>query len=109
MLFFYLQKWGGVTKVVILEDDPDLRSLLGQILKFNSPCESLAVASLDEMKKCRDEVLGSNLCLLDIDLGVGKPTGLDAFEWLSQLEYSGKIFFLTGHARSHPLVVKARK
>jgi FixJ family two-component response regulator len=49
------------------------------------------------------------LAILDINLGEGQPSGLDAYHWLRESGFEGKIVFLTGHARSHPLVSQARQ
>ena len=47
-------------------------------------------------------VLACDVALLDVNLGAGKPSGVDAYHWLRRSGYKGRICFLTGHARSHP-------
>src|SRR5579862_5380074 len=55
----------------------------------------------------REEALGSRLAILDVNLGPGCPSGLDAHSWLAAEHFSGRIVFLTGHAQSYPLVERA--
>jgi FixJ family two-component response regulator len=54
-----------------------------------------------------DAALGCAVALLDVNLGARQPSGLDAYRWLRDHEYRGRVCFLTGHARSHPLVGQA--
>lgn len=56
-----------------------------------------------------EAVLSTQVIVLDIDLGFRQPTGLDAFLWLRKNNYQGKVFFLTGHGRSNPMVSQAEK
>jgi DNA-binding response OmpR family regulator len=48
-----------------------------------------------------------DLAILDINLGAGSPSGLAGYRWLREHEFAGRVVFLTGHARSHPLVAEA--
>ena len=60
-------------------------------------------------ERLRVGALGCGLALLDINLGAGVPSGLDAYRWLKDNGFPGRTVFLTGHARSHPLVREARE
>jgi FixJ family two-component response regulator len=93
--------------VVILEDDSDLRASLKEAVSeiTKSPC--VDVASYNAMAAREDEVLHTSLAILDINLGPGAPSGLDAHEWLVKHAYRGRVVFLTGHARSNALVASA--
>jgi FixJ family two-component response regulator len=93
--------------VVLLDDDEDLRAALGDLVQHltNLPC--LTLCNVAELVAHRDEVLGSGLAILDINLGPGQPSGLDAHAWLAKEGFRGRVAFLTGHARSHPLVARA--
>jgi FixJ family two-component response regulator len=53
-------------------------------------------------------VLKTEVAILDLELGFNQPNGIDAYDLLKRHNYKGKIFFLTGHGRNHPLVQKAR-
>jgi ActR/RegA family two-component response regulator len=56
-----------------------------------------------------DAALSCSLAILDINLGAGQPSGLDALNWLNERRFSGRTVFLTGHARTFPLVEEARR
>ncbi|HLT37708.1 MAG TPA: response regulator [Enhygromyxa sp.] len=82
--------------------------LLCEVVRSLAHGECLAVRSLEDLVACQDEALSCDLVLLDVNLGVGASTGLDALEWLRAHDFKGRIVFLTGHARTHPLVERAR-
>jgi FixJ family two-component response regulator len=44
---------------------------------------------------------------LDINLGVDSASGIDAYRWLRDTGFGGRIAFLTGRARTHPMVQEA--
>jgi DNA-binding NtrC family response regulator len=93
--------------VLILDDDDDLRAALGETLEsiFGRPW--VGAGSVDELRALEARLGACDLAILDINLGRGKPSGLDALDWLKKVGFLGRITFLTGHARSHPLVDKA--
>lgn len=95
------------SKILFLDDSEDMRDLMGILAKSKLGEECLTLDSFDALKSHEAEALDSSLAILDVNLGKGKPSGLDAFNWLIEHHFKGKIFFLTGHARSHPLIVKA--
>ena len=96
-----------VKRVLFLEDDRDLREIVVLMLQeLGVGCD--AVATVEEM---RATVAGStgafDLAILDVNLGPDRESGLDAYHWLRQQGFTGRITFLTGHGRSHPLVGEA--
>jgi FixJ family two-component response regulator len=93
--------------VLVLEDDEDLRSILCELVSLAGAEGCVGAGSLEELKHKRVEALGCELALLDINLGAGVPSGLEAYAWLKENGFSGRTVFLTGHARSHPLVRQA--
>ncbi len=93
--------------VLLLEDDEDLLDTLGELVQRLTDRSCLAVRSFGDLVQRRAEALGCELAILDINLGSGRHSGLDAYEWLKQQGFTGRIAFLTGHARSHPLVARA--
>jgi FixJ family two-component response regulator len=95
--------------VVFLDDDKDLRDLFVDVVALLAERECLTVGSVDELVRQRKRVLAAELVILDINLGPGAPSGLDAYRWLRAQNYAGQIVFLTGHAASHPLVAEARQ
>ncbi len=96
-----------VRRVLVLEDDDDLRTLLCELLGLGGVEGCVAAASYDALVRRGGEALGCGLALLDVNLGAGVPSGLDAYRWLQEHGFSGRTVFLSGHARSHPLVQQA--
>jgi DNA-binding NtrC family response regulator len=94
-----------MTKLMIVDDDADLREMLKEFFEMSTSC--LAVGSLAELEKVRDQALECTLAILDINLGAGQPSGLDVFEWLRKAGFRGRVAFVTGHADNHPLVRRA--
>lgn len=80
---------------------------MARLLESRLKVQCLTVGSVDELKTAGAAVLATRLVILDVNLGFGRPTGLDAYEWLRASKYEGKVFFLTGHARNDPLVKRA--
>jgi FixJ family two-component response regulator len=96
-----------VGTVLLLEDDADQLEMLSMALSLVCGCESVRARSYDELMKIESAALGSVVALLDVNLGPRQPSGIDAYHWLRDHKYRGRICFLTGHARSHPLVAQA--
>lgn len=94
-------------RVFFLEDNSDLRAALVSLAE-EVGCEVVAAESVAGMLAQQMQVMLCHLAFLDIDLGCDEPNGLDALDWLRAENFSGRIFFLTGHASGHPLVTKAR-
>jgi DNA-binding response OmpR family regulator len=95
--------------VFVLEDDDDLRSVLVDLIARTSGRDCIGLRDFAELRARRADVLGCALGVLDVNLGNGQPSGLDAFAWLRTERFTGRIVFLTGHATSHPLVERARE
>jgi FixJ family two-component response regulator len=95
--------------VVFLDDDKDLRDLFAEVVALLSGRDCLTVSSLAELIAHEARVLAADLAILDINLGPDAPSGLDAYHWLRQQGFTGRIVFLTGHAASHPLVAEAHQ
>jgi len=98
-----------MASVLVLEDDADMRTLLCELLVMSGVDDCLSVGSVRELQACGEHVHGAQLALLDINLGPGKATGLDAYEWLLRQRYGGKVVFITGHATSHPQLIAAER
>ena len=93
--------------VLLLEDDADQLEMLALALSLVCGRDSVRARSYAELVKISEVALGSAVALLDVNLGPQQPSGIDAYHWLREQKYRGRIWFLTGHARSHPLVAKA--
>jgi FixJ family two-component response regulator len=93
--------------VLLLDDDDDLLDSVGELIESVTGRRVLKVRSLAELETRREQVLGCELAVLDINLGPNVPSGLDALRWLVDHCYGGRAVFLTGHAPSFPLVDEA--
>lgn len=94
-------------RVLILEDDQDLSKSYEEMITLLTSYKVIIANSLRDMQNSREEVLVCDVALLDIDLGKDEPSGIDAYKWLNDQGFRNKVYFLTGHARSHPLVAQA--
>jgi DNA-binding NtrC family response regulator len=97
-----------MSKTLVLDDDDDLRLLLSEVITSLAKRECLALASFGELVAHEAEALRCDLALLDVNLGEGVPNGLEALAWLRAHDFRGRVVFLTGHARTHPIVEHAR-
>jgi FixJ family two-component response regulator len=93
--------------VLLLEDDADQLEVLALALSLVCGRECVRARSYDELVRAANAALSSVVALLDVNLGPQQPSGIDAYHWLREKKYAGRICFLTGHARSHPLVAQA--
>ncbi len=97
----------ATNRVIFLDDDPDLRDVFTELMK-NLGIAVETVASVPELEEVMSRPDGAfDLAILDINLGPGAPSGIDAYRWLKEHRFTGRMVFLTGHARSHPLVSQA--
>jgi FixJ family two-component response regulator len=94
--------------LVVLDDDEDLLDSL-VVLFEDLGARCAGVKSVPELTSLGDAALGCRLAILDVNLGPEALTGLDAYAWLRAHDFAGRVVFLTGHARSHPLVEAVRK
>jgi hypothetical protein len=95
----------GTGFVLYLEDDDDLRELVVELVTVVLHRRCVGVGSYDELVGLGEDALRCSVAILDINLGSNRRSGIDAYTWLRDQEYTGRIVFLTGHASTHPLVV----
>jgi FixJ family two-component response regulator len=95
------------TSVLVVDDDGDLRTVLCELLASHA-ATSVTAGSLEEMVALGAQALGCQLAILDVNLGPGQPSGVDACRWLNAHSFRGRIVFLTGHVHSFPGVAEAR-
>lgn len=94
--------------VLVLDDDQDLREVLGELLALLG-ADCVKARSVADLRSQREAALHSSVAILDVNLGADVPSGLDAYHWLRDEGFAGQVLFLTGHARGHPLVSRARE
>ena len=92
--------------VLLLDDDPTLREMMSELF-LSEGVACISVGSLEEMIAAGARGLACHLAILDVNLGPGRPSGVDAYRWLKAQSFSGRIVFLTGHARSFIGVAEA--
>jgi FixJ family two-component response regulator len=97
----------GTLLVFVLEDDEDLRTMIASFLENSCRCTVYPMKSLREMEGHLEDLPHLFAAIVDINLGPAEPTGIDAYRWLRSHGFKGRIIFLTGHARSHPVVREA--
>ena len=99
----------STTRVILLDDDEDLRDAFAE-LGTHLGVDVTVVSTVTEMETAVNrEHTAFDLAILDINLGPEMESGVDAYRWLRDQHFGGRIVFLTGHARSHPLVTEARR
>jgi FixJ family two-component response regulator len=99
----------GQDSIVFLDDSQDLRELISILFESRLGLGCLCVGSLRELEDHSEQVLRAKVAILDINLGPDVPDGIDAYHWLKDHGFQGKVLFLTGHARTHPQVALAEK
>jgi FixJ family two-component response regulator len=93
--------------VLLLDDDAELRDAVAELLTVVCGYECVSFGSFAELTAGEERALACDVALLDINLGAGQPSGLDAYEWLRARSFAGRIFFFTGHAGQHPRLCRA--
>jgi len=96
-------------EILLLDDDEDLREAIADLIKLASGRSCVSLSSYGELAPNRERVLACVLAILDANLGDGRPSGVDAYEWLRKERFAGRIVFLTGYGATHPLVQRAGK
>jgi FixJ family two-component response regulator len=95
--------------VLVLDDSEDLLELLKLSIMRLCGFHAVTVRSLNEIEALGQRALNCRMAILDINLGPDEPNGVDVYRWLRSHGFSRPIVFLTGHARTFPLVVEAEK
>jgi DNA-binding NtrC family response regulator len=95
--------------VLYVEDNDDLRELVVELVTVVLKRRCVGVGSYEELAALGAEALRCSVAILDINLGPDQRSGIDAYAWLRDQGYKGRIVFLTGHASTHPLVVEAQR
>jgi len=98
-----------LARIVFLDDSEDLRELMPILLESTLDVECMCFANVKELQSHAEDVLRAKVAILDINLGPNLPSGVDAFNWLTEHGFKGKVLFFTGHARTNPQVTRAAK
>jgi FixJ family two-component response regulator len=92
--------------VLFLDDDEDLRTTLTDLIHIVTDRPCYILRSYQELVALGAGALECGVAILDINLAPGLPGGFDAYRWLKQRGFSGRIVFLSGHEESHPQVAQ---
>jgi FixJ family two-component response regulator len=91
---------------LFLDDDEDFCTTLTDLISIFTDREFYILRSYEELVAPGAPALDCGIAVLDINLAPGLPGGLDAYRWLKQQGFSGRVVFLSGHAESHPSVAE---
>jgi DNA-binding response OmpR family regulator len=94
-------------RVLIVDDDPELRRLICYFYEKAGRVECVGAESLESLCRIYESKGPFALAILDINLGASNFDGVDVYHWLKERNFPGRIVFLTGHARSDPRVQRA--
>lgn len=94
--------------IFILDDDQDLCWVMSELLLSLGASDCICANSVKELKALGTQ-FKFDVAILDINLGDNEPSGVEAYKWLIQNKFQGKIVFFSGHAKLHPLVQNAIK
>jgi FixJ family two-component response regulator len=97
----------GSGEILLLDDDEDVREAIADLVRTTSGRSCVSLGNYAALKPNRGRVLACTLAILDVNLGEGEPSGVDAYEWLCNERFAGRIVFLTGYGTNHPLVQRA--
>jgi DNA-binding NtrC family response regulator len=93
--------------VLLVEDDVDVLEMLAMFLEMKCERSCVRARSFADLVAQAKAALATDAAILDVNLGPSQPSGLDAYRWLRAQSYRGRVLFLTGHAKSHPMVQQA--
>jgi DNA-binding NtrC family response regulator len=94
--------------VLFVDDSSDLRQVM-ELMCQSLGVECICVASMSAVQERVAQVLRTDLAILDVNLGLGEPSGIEIYRWLKGQDYRGKIVFLSGHTRIDPRVAEASR
>ena len=93
--------------VLFVDDSYDICQVVEVMCQSLPEVECVCVTSMSAVLERAAQVLRTALSILDVNLGPGEPSGVEIYRWLKGQNYCGKIVFLSGHARTDPLVEEA--
>jgi len=93
--------------VLFVDDSSDLCQITELMCQSLPEVQSICVSSMSAVLERAAQVLRTDLAILDVNLGPGEPSGVEIYRWLKEQNYHGKIVFLSGHARTDPLIEEA--
>lgn len=98
-----------MSKVLVLDDNPDMCQLMKEVLEDFTDVEVKLAHSYEEVVGHLSGINQIDLAFLDVNLGLNARTGIDVYQWLKDNQFTGKIIFFTGHAGTYPLLTELIK
>jgi FixJ family two-component response regulator len=95
--------------ILVVDDDQDLLESFAELVELVFGQRCLIAHGLADLEALGPRLNLCTLAILDVNLGAGQPSGLDCYRWLKRNGYPGRVAFLTGHARAHPLVAQVHQ
>jgi len=96
--------------ILLVDDDQALLDSLAMVVETMAAGVAIKARGLGDVQSQRDEAVACDSAIIDINLGLGEPTGVDVYRWLRSSGFGHKpITFLTGHAKTHPDIVEASR
>jgi DNA-binding response OmpR family regulator len=92
--------------VLVVDDDADLREMLDVVFS-RAGVRTVSAASLAGVRALGDELSKVEVAIIDVNLGLNQPSGVEVATWLRAQGYHPRVVFITGHAPNHPLVIAA--
>ncbi len=92
--------------LLVVDDDTDLVEMF-RTMFARAKVPHVTASSLADVQALGDLLPTLDTALLDINLGLGRPSGVDIARWLREHGYTPRVIFITGHAPDHPLVKEA--
>ncbi|HEY4180341.1 MAG TPA: response regulator [Kofleriaceae bacterium] len=93
--------------VLLVDDDEDLVEMF-VVLFTKSGIPHMTARSLAAVKALGPRVDEATIAFIDVNLGPNQPSGVAIARWLRESAPKLTIYFITGHAPDHPLVIEAR-
>jgi DNA-binding NtrC family response regulator len=88
--------------VLIIDDDEDLRLALADLVEASYHRNVIGAADLDALVALGPRALDCSLGIIDVNLGPGKPGGVEVLAWLREHGFRGRTVFLTGYGPTSP-------
>lgn len=90
----------------MLEDNLAMCKLMEKMISNMGVTKISIFNSYSDLTKLSKDQLNFDIAFLDVNLGIGQKSGIDAFDWLIANDFKGTIIFLTGHAGSYEILKK---
>ena len=95
--------------VAVIDDDETLCTALAMFFETIGVTQCTIALNLAELETKRAKIPQIDVIFLDVNLGVNQPDGIFVYHWLINNGFTGRVIFMSGHARSHPKIEEIQK